>query len=315
MDEQDWLAERFEETPHPPARGRLPDARLAERGRRRRAGGVAAAQPLRRERRREPRRLADDGRRAGLPRTCCARASRGARSRSSAHVPEPIVEPGRRRRPRARGAARRLGRARAARGARDAARRPSGSRSCCTTCSRCRSTRSRRSSAARPTAARQLASRARRRVQGAARVPDADLARQREVVDAFLAAARDGDFEALVAVLDPDVVLRSDRRLRDARARRACSAARAPWPSTRCMFAQLSPFVRPALVNGAAGVVVVSGGPRVLGHGLHGRGREDRRDRRARRSRAPRPPRSGVPRGLTDASPAISPVRASGRRS
>ena len=61
-----------------------------------------------------------------------------------------------------------------------------------------------------PDAARQLASRARRRVQGAAPVPDADLTRQREVVDAFFAAARDGDFDALVAVLDPDVVLRAD---------------------------------------------------------------------------------------------------------
>ena len=58
-----------------------------------------------------------------------------------------------------------------------------------------------------PAAARQAASRARRRVKGAAPVPDADLARQREVVGAFLAAARDGDFEALVAALDPDVVL------------------------------------------------------------------------------------------------------------
>src|SRR2546422_2191991 len=61
------------------------------------------------------------------------------------------------------------------------------------------------------TAARQLASRARRRVQGAATVPDADLRRQREVVDAFLAASRGGDFDALLAVLDPDVVLRADR--------------------------------------------------------------------------------------------------------
>ena len=60
------------------------------------------------------------------------------------------------------------------------------------------------------TAARQLASRARRRVQGAAPAPDADVARQRKVVDAFFAAARGGDFEALVAVLDPDAVLRSD---------------------------------------------------------------------------------------------------------
>jgi RNA polymerase sigma factor (sigma-70 family) len=61
-----------------------------------------------------------------------------------------------------------------------------------------------------PDAARQLASRARRRVQGEQTVPDADLATQREVVDAFLAAARDGDFEALLAMLDPDVVLRVD---------------------------------------------------------------------------------------------------------
>src|ERR671917_55668 len=61
-----------------------------------------------------------------------------------------------------------------------------------------------------PAATRQLASRARRRVRGAATVPDADLARQRKVVDAFLAASRGGHFDALVAVLDPDVVLRAD---------------------------------------------------------------------------------------------------------
>src|SRR5205823_5371102 len=61
-----------------------------------------------------------------------------------------------------------------------------------------------------PAAARQLASRARRRVQGAAPVPDADLIRQRAVVDAFLAASRDGDFDALLALLDPDVALRAD---------------------------------------------------------------------------------------------------------
>ena len=62
-----------------------------------------------------------------------------------------------------------------------------------------------------PAAARQLASRARRRVQGAATVPDADLTRRRAVVDAFLAASRGGDFAALLALLDPDVVLRADR--------------------------------------------------------------------------------------------------------
>src|SRR6478736_5225200 len=61
-----------------------------------------------------------------------------------------------------------------------------------------------------PESTRQLASRARRRVQGESTAPDADLARQREVVDAFFAASRTGDFDALVAVLDPDVVLRSD---------------------------------------------------------------------------------------------------------
>src|SRR4051794_12565388 len=62
-----------------------------------------------------------------------------------------------------------------------------------------------------PEAARQLASRARRRIQGENKVPDADLDTQREVVDAFIAAARGGDFEALLEVLDPDVVLRADR--------------------------------------------------------------------------------------------------------
>ena len=69
-----------------------------------------------------------------------------------------------------------------------------------------------------PAAARQLASRARRRVRGAAPAPDPDLARQREVVDAFLAAARAGDFDALLEVLDPDVVFRVDARARPARA-------------------------------------------------------------------------------------------------
>jgi RNA polymerase sigma-70 factor (ECF subfamily) len=106
-----------------------------------------------------------------------------------------------------------------------------------------------------PEAARQLASRARRRVQGAAPAPDADLARQREVVDAFFAAARDGDFDALVAVLDPDVVLRSDggalRPGVSVVVRGAAAVA-----ERALTFARLSPFVRPALVNGAAGVVV-----------------------------------------------------------
>jgi RNA polymerase sigma-70 factor (ECF subfamily) len=110
-----------------------------------------------------------------------------------------------------------------------------------------------------PTAARQLASRARRRVQGAAPAPDADLARQREVVDAFFAAARGGDFDALVAVLDPDVVLRSDGGLE--RPGASLEVHGAPAVARRALtFARLSPFVRPALVNGAAGVVVAPRG-------------------------------------------------------
>jgi RNA polymerase sigma factor (sigma-70 family) len=110
-----------------------------------------------------------------------------------------------------------------------------------------------------PTAARQLTSRARRRVQGATPVPDADLARQRQVVDAFFAAARDGDFEALVAVLDPDVVLRSDGGVVRPDASAVVHGARAV-AERAFTFARLSPFVRPALVNGAAGVVVAPRG-------------------------------------------------------
>ena len=85
-----------------------------------------------------------------------------------------------------------------------------------------------------PTAARQLASRARRRVQGAATVPDADLTRQREVVDAFLAASRGGDFDALLAVLDPDVVLRADRAAVRAGASSEVRGARGRGRAGRC---------------------------------------------------------------------------------
>jgi RNA polymerase sigma factor (sigma-70 family) len=110
-----------------------------------------------------------------------------------------------------------------------------------------------------PTAARQLASRARRRVQGAAAVPDADLTRQREVVDAFFAASREGDFEALVAVLDPDVVVRSDGGVARPGASFVMRGAEEVAASA-LTFRRLSPFVRPALVNGAAGVVVAPHG-------------------------------------------------------
>jgi RNA polymerase sigma factor (sigma-70 family) len=110
-----------------------------------------------------------------------------------------------------------------------------------------------------PAAARQLASRARRRIQGAAPAPDVDIARQREVVDAFLAAARGGDFDALLAVLDPDVVLRVDRGAMPRGASREVRGARAVVEQTRT-FARLAGFARPALVNGAAGFVVAPRG-------------------------------------------------------
>jgi RNA polymerase sigma factor (sigma-70 family) len=110
-----------------------------------------------------------------------------------------------------------------------------------------------------PAATRQLASRARRRVQGAAPVPDADLAAQRRVVDAFFAAARDGDFDALVAVLDPDVVSRSDGGELRPEATTVVRGAR-EVAARALTFARLSPFVRPALINGAAGVVVAPHG-------------------------------------------------------
>ena len=110
-----------------------------------------------------------------------------------------------------------------------------------------------------PEAARQLASRARRRVQGEKTVPDADLETQREVVDAFLKAAREGDFEALLEVLDPDVVLRRDfgplvtdvsTEVRGAR--RVAGQA--------LFYSRLGLDVRSALVNGAVGMVSIRDG-------------------------------------------------------
>jgi RNA polymerase sigma factor (sigma-70 family) len=108
-----------------------------------------------------------------------------------------------------------------------------------------------------PVAARQLASRARRRVQSVAPVPDADLTTQREVVEAFLAAARDGDFDALVAVLDPDVVLRADAGALPAggEVRGAEAVARGTLE-----FSRLGLDVLPALINGAVGLVSTRGG-------------------------------------------------------
>jgi RNA polymerase sigma-70 factor, ECF subfamily len=111
-----------------------------------------------------------------------------------------------------------------------------------------------------PATARQLASRARRRVRGAdARTPDPDLARQRAVVDAFFAAAHHGDLDALVAVLDPDVVLRSDGGTAHPEASGVLHGA-AAVAGRALMVAQPSALKRPALVNGAAGVVITLGG-------------------------------------------------------
>ncbi len=107
-----------------------------------------------------------------------------------------------------------------------------------------------------PEATRQLASRARRRLQGERTVPDPDLERQREVVDAFLAAAREGNYDALLAVLDPDVVLRADygggvrRELRGAEA--VASQAKA--------YSRMDLVVHPALINGAVGAVTTRDG-------------------------------------------------------
>src|SRR5918997_150307 len=110
-----------------------------------------------------------------------------------------------------------------------------------------------------PAAARQLASRARRRVREGAPAPDPDIGRQREVVNAFFAAARDGDFDALVAGLDPDVVLRSDGGAGRPDATIVVRGAEAV-ASRALTFARLSGSERPALINGTPGVVVVPDG-------------------------------------------------------
>jgi RNA polymerase sigma-70 factor, ECF subfamily len=101
-----------------------------------------------------------------------------------------------------------------------------------------------------PAAARQLASRARRRVRGAERVERVELNRQRKVVDAFLAALRAGDFEGLLAVLDPDLVFRSDITGVPAEVHGARK-----WAQGAVAFPQLARSLRPALINGSIGLV------------------------------------------------------------
>ena len=120
-----------------------------------------------------------------------------------------------------------------------------------------------------PEAARQLASRARRRVRGTAAVSDADLSAQREVVDAFLAAARDGDFDALVAVLDPDVVLRADGGT-TGRSRRVQGAETVAGQATK--WSRVNLTMHHALINGAAGLVATRDGELFSVMGLTVRG-------------------------------------------
>ncbi|GAA0423736.1 DNA-directed RNA polymerase sigma-70 factor [Acrocarpospora corrugata] len=110
-----------------------------------------------------------------------------------------------------------------------------------------------------PAAARQLASRARRRVKGADPAPDTDLDRQRRVVDAFQAASRNGDFDALVALLHPDVVLRADR---EAGPTRSPVVVRGSRNVARGAFAAAERvrFTEPALVNGSVGLVMAARG-------------------------------------------------------
>jgi RNA polymerase sigma-70 factor (ECF subfamily) len=106
-----------------------------------------------------------------------------------------------------------------------------------------------------PDAARQLASRARRRVRGVDTIPNADLRSQRKVVDAFLAALRAGDFEGLLAVLDPDVVVRTDIAGAPSEIRGARN-----WAQGAIAFSRMARAVQPALINGAVGLVLAPGG-------------------------------------------------------
>jgi RNA polymerase sigma factor (sigma-70 family) len=108
-----------------------------------------------------------------------------------------------------------------------------------------------------PAAARQLASRARRRVQGTTPEPDADISEQRKLVDAFLAAARSGDFDALIAVLDPEVVFNVDAGGVRPRAREPVVGAEAvAHDVVTSGYRTLASLARPAMVNGAAGLII-----------------------------------------------------------
>jgi RNA polymerase sigma factor (sigma-70 family) len=142
-----------------------------------------------------------------------------------------------------------------------------------------------------PTAARQLASRARRRVQGAGAAADVDRARQREIVAAFLAAARGGDFGALLALLDPDVVFRADVVAVKAGVRAGVSAESRGAAAVAGVFARPGNTAQLAFINGAAGSVWAPGRTATGGIRLPDRAREGRRNRDGCRSRAPTPAR------------------------
>src|SRR5581483_12107740 len=140
-------------------------------------------------------------------------------------------------------------------------------------------------------AARQLASRARRRVRGAAPVPDGDLGAQWEVVEAFMAAAHEGNFEGLLAVLDPGVVLRADGGGVSELSRLVRGAETVASSAT--MWSRVGLDMRRAVINGTPGFVSLRGGRR------HDHRGEDRRDRHPRRPGAAGQARPGRPRPLT----------------
>jgi hypothetical protein len=110
-----------------------------------------------------------------------------------------------------------------------------------------------------PAATRQLASRARRRVQGAEMASSADIVRQRNLIDRFLAALRSGDVEGLVAVLDPDVVIRADSTAQPLEAAREVRGAR-QWATQAIAAARGARAARPALIDGSVGLVIAPRG-------------------------------------------------------
>ena len=222
-----------------------------------------------------------------------SRRTRREEPLDAVHVPEPIVTasavP-----TRARGAGGRLSGPRPASGARDAepgrAARVRAPRHLCGALRRDRADRR-----PLPEAARQLASRARRRVRAENTIPDADPDAQRDVVDAFLAAARDGDFDRLVAVLDPDVVLRADLGAAGSREVRGAAAV----IGQAMFYAQLGLVMKPCAHQRRGGSGDRAGRPALLAGSVHSTRRKNRRDGLARRPRPRARARSDDPRRLT----------------